>query len=86
MSTMMIAMMSVTLIRITSNHYHRRHHYMYNHYYDRRQRYLRRDCHDRHLCRRHQRRRVITITFTIAMSSPKTFRCKLLPVSWARAP
>ena len=63
-------------------------HHMYNHYYDRRRRYLRRDCHDGHLYHRghHERRRVITITLTIAMSIPKTLRCKLLPVSWGRAP
>ena len=85
---MMIVMISVTLISITSNHCHRHHHYMYNHYYDRRRRYLRRDCHDRHLYRRrrHERRRAIIITSTIAMSIPKTCWCKLLPVSWGRAP
>ena len=54
------------------NHYHHHHHYMYNHYYDRRQRYLRRD--------------LLSITFTIAVSIPKTFKCKLLPASRGRAP
>ena len=47
-------------------------HRMYNHYYDCRQRYLRRD--------------FLSITLTIAVSIPQTFRCKLLPVSWGRAP
>ena len=69
---MKMMMISVTLTSITSNHHHHHHHYMYNHYYDRRQRYL--------------RRAFLSITPTIAVSIPKTFRCKLLPVSWGRAP